>query len=98
MAESREEPKVEEPKVVDKDSLIAQLEMISKQRDHALEEFVDAHTKYNSHKQKMIRTGDQSDKSRAKRMELKKKMQRLDHIFKAFDSEYQEMLKRHVDA
>ena len=93
MAESREEPKV-----VDKDSPVAQLEMKSKQRDHALEEFVDAHTKYNIHKQKMIWMGDQSDKSRAKRMELKKKMQRLDHIFKAFDSEYQEMLKRHVDA
>ena len=44
MAESREEPKVEKPKVVDKDSLIAQLEMKSKQREHALEEFVDAHT------------------------------------------------------
>ena len=58
MAESREEPKV-----VNKDSSVSQLELKHKERDDALMEFVEAHKMYNIHKQKMIQTGDKSDAS-----------------------------------
>ena len=92
MAKSREEPKV-----VNKDSPVSQLELKHKQRDDAMMEFVDAHKMYNIHKQKMIQTGNKSDASRAKHIELKKQMQRLDHRYKAFESEYEEMLKCHED-
>ena len=92
MAKSREQPKV-----VNKDSSVLQLEFKCKERDDAFLEFVEAHKIYNIHKQKMIRTGDKSDASRAKCIELKKQMQRLDHRYKAFQSEYEEMLKGHED-
>ena len=92
MAETRDQRKV-----VDKDSPLSQLELIRKEKDNALEEFIQAHKIYNIHKQKMILTNDKSDASRAKRIQLKKKMQRLDHCYKAFESEYREMLKGHED-
>ena len=58
MAEIREEPKV-----VNKDSSVSQLELKHKERDDARMEFVEAHKIYNIHKQKMIQTGDKSDAS-----------------------------------
>ena len=88
MAESREEPKV-----VNQDSSVSELDFKCEQRDAVFMEFIQAHKIYNIHKQKMIETKDKTPALRAKHQQLKKEMLKLDNQYQALERECQELMK-----